>query len=332
LDKKPIWRDVIHHDGAAWIMVHFEKFDLAPGAKMIVSSPNNKYLSTYIGKEELVLRDFRTSAKWGDTVIIEVFSEVEDAGFGYVIDGYRAGSSLPAEIQTPKEQRKPPVEAPKENMAEPSQEPAATGSEKLPIAGYHHPLHLETPHPLKVKSLDNQPIWRDVIHHEGATYIRVHFEKFELAPGAKVVISSPKDSYTFTYTVKGVLERGNFWSASVVGDTAIIEVWSKVADAGFGYVIEEYSAGIVPASPGTDLLLPNPCGADDKQHAICYRWSFPYHYERARAVARVIVRDLLGRDYYCTGALVSCNGLFVTSGGATTRRMRSKFLPAKESL
>ena len=111
------------------------------------------------------------------------------------------------------------------------------------LAGLHHPLRLETPHPLRGFSFGEEPIWRNVIHREGATYIKVHFEKFELAPGAKVVISSPKSRNSFTYTGKRVLERGSFWTGYVFGDIAFIEVFSEVAEPDFGYVIDKYSAG-----------------------------------------------------------------------------------------
>lgn len=190
--------------------------------------------------------------------------------------------------------------------------PTIAGAQQ--IVGWHHPLTLETPHPVPVNVRGDKGVWKDVIRHKGATYISVHFEKFDLNPGARVVISSPYDPYSFTFTGKGVLEKGNFWATHVYGDTAIIELYSEVADPGFGYVIDKYSAGFTRFGMRQDKTR-SICGEDDKRHIVCYKWTEPAAYDRARAVAALLThwdtRDP-GLDRFCTGSLISCDGYLLT--------------------
>ena len=47
---------------------------------------------------------------------------------------------------------------------------------------------------------------------------------------------------------------------------------------------------------------------------MCYRWTWPLEYERARTVARVnVFNPATGLWGYCSGSLVSCDGLFLTN-------------------
>lgn len=186
------------------------------------------------------------------------------------------------------------------------------------VVGRHHPLRLETPHPLPVlRGPGAQRVWHEEIRYPGATYIAVHFERFDLPEGASVVISSPDDPYTFTFEGKGVLQRGRFWATHVYGDTALIDVYNTGTEAGFGFVIDKFSAGFLPLGdeqgPGGPEVV---CGADDKEHAICWKPSEPLAYDRARAVAALLSHwDAAdpGLDRFCTGSLVSCGGYLLTA-------------------
>ena len=51
------------------------------------------------------------------------------------------------------------------------------------------------------------------------------------------------------------------------------------------------------------------CGSDSKQNAVCYQGSHPNRYDKARAVARL----LIGGQSLCTGALISCENHFLTN-------------------
>jgi len=183
------------------------------------------------------------------------------------------------------------------------------------VVGYHHPYQMETPHPYRTGVPDGEPVSRHIIHHEGATYIAVHFERFDLGPGDSVVISSVDDPYSFTFTGKGVLEMGAFWATHVYGDTAVVELLSDSTAPGFGYVIDKYSAGFLPLGP-MEQDEESLCGADDKDHVICWADSEPVAYDRTRAVAALLAHldlDDPGLDRFCTGSLVSCGGLLLTN-------------------
>lgn len=180
--------------------------------------------------------------------------------------------------------------------------------------GRHHATRIATPH-WSLPSSTSLPSWEVTLSHPGATYIAVHFEVFDLAPGARVVISSPDDPDRFTFTGRGVQDRGSFWATHVYGDEARIEVFEETAGSSFGFVIDRYSAGFADlhALMGGEESI---CGTDDKVNAICHRWSDPLAYDRARSVGALLSHwdaSDPGLDRFCTGALVACGDLFLTN-------------------
>src|SRR5690606_29720545 len=85
----------------------------------------------------------------------------------------------------------------------------------------------------------------------------------------------------------------------------------------FGFVIDEYVAGFLDlggVEPGDrgDIVDEDGraiCGPDDKEAAKCYETSHPTEYNRGRAVARL----LSGGSGFCTGWLVSADGMLLTN-------------------
>jgi hypothetical protein len=183
------------------------------------------------------------------------------------------------------------------------------------IDGERIERHLETPHPYGLSdSPVPRPVWSETLRHPGATYIQVHFARFELADGDHVVVRSPGDERSWRYEGLGRAGLGRhplgFWSSRIPGDTAVIELHTRHTQGGYGFTIDGFIRGL-DVDEIDDVNLPTPsaiCGNDDAEWAKCYMGSEPEMYEEARAVSRL---DLPGSN--CTGWLVGCEGHLMTN-------------------
>ena len=87
--------DTVAYPGATYIALHFALFDLAEGDFAIVRSPDDKqsYMYSNQGRANLGISAdgfFATHIK-GDTAIIEIYSDNEKRGVGYLIDFFGRG-------------------------------------------------------------------------------------------------------------------------------------------------------------------------------------------------------------------------------------------------
>ena len=148
---------------------------------------------------------------------------------------------------------------------------------------------------------------RWVIEHKDATYIALHFSRFDLAPGDQVIVSDADGRQTYTLSGRGKLESGAFWAQHVKGDTAVVELITKGEKRGKGFVIDSYAAGFVDlGGPGDYEAV---CGAQDLRNAVCYQSSHPTQYARGRAVARLLIQGVS----LCTGWLASASSHLITN-------------------
>ena len=79
----------------------------------------------------------------------------------------------------------------------------------------------ETPHPV-LPGEKGSAVWRDVFTYKGASYIAVHFSRFDLAAGEWVTVSSPDDKFSYAFKGKGKDPSGTFWATHIPGDTAVV--------------------------------------------------------------------------------------------------------------
>ncbi len=195
--------------------------------------------------------------------------------------------------------------------------------------GEHVDSSLATPHPYPAGDGEAvKMVWSDEIFFPDATYIAPHFARFELAPDDYVVVRSPDGAQRWTYTGLGKADLGlsenGFFAVHIKGDTAIIELWAQHPDPRFGYEIDRYGRGYSPdeirafweAGLGEKMNLPelpesteSICTVNDSEEAKCYQTSEPQIYDRARAVARL----LLNGAAHCTGWLIGCDGHVMTN-------------------
>lgn len=167
----------------------------------------------------------------------------------------------------------------------------------------------ETPHPYPLGNTKGEIVWRDTITRKDATYITVHFDRFELAPEDRLELSDAKGRVVHVYTGRGYLEKGgDFWGLSVPGDTMQIRLFSGAEkhDA-YGMRIDRFAHGFPEDDePGSDKAI---CGTEDFRDVACYQSSHPLEYERSRAVVKLII----GGTRQCTGWLASCDNHVITN-------------------
>ncbi len=100
-EESLVWSDEIFFPDAVYIAPHFATFDLAPGDRVVIRSPDNaqKWIYTGLGKGGLGRSEdgfFAVHIK-GDTALIELWAAPAsnpEPGFGYQIDLYGRGYSM----------------------------------------------------------------------------------------------------------------------------------------------------------------------------------------------------------------------------------------------
>lgn len=171
--------------------------------------------------------------------------------------------------------------------------------------GVHEAHSLESPHPYGVAFGGAARSW--TIQYPGATYVRVHFNAFDLAPGDRLEIAAPDGSDSHTYTLLGPHRSGEFWAFTVLGDTAILKLES-VSGHGWGFQVDGVGKGLKP-------LVPEPvdpqtvCGPKDWKDVACYETTNPTEAANARGT----VLALSGCCVTCSAFKVSDSGQFMTN-------------------
>lgn len=196
------------------------------------------------------------------------------------------------------------------------------------IGEYVHET-FQTPHPYPGSGAGEAMLtWSDQVVYPGATYISLHFARFELADGDTVVVRSPDNTQKWVYQGRGRndlgVADGGFFATHIRGDSAVIDLYSAGGAAAYGYLIDYYGRGysddeiamMWALGIGEKANVPDPagfgesiCTTDDTREAKCYQDSDPEAYDKARAVARL----LLSGSAHCTGWLVGNAGHLMTN-------------------
>jgi lysyl endopeptidase len=141
-------------------------------------------------------------------------------------------------------------------------------------------------------------------HHPGASYMKVHFDRFTLLPGDAVTVSNPSGTESRTYTAA---PEGR-WAMSVDGDTAVVTLNGHgLGLVGVDRVARGFTAPERDAQERADQQHKvaaearqaqrdgreeSICGRDDKLDAACYRATNPVPYLRSKAVARLLINGV----------------------------------------
>jgi V8-like Glu-specific endopeptidase len=184
--------------------------------------------------------------------------------------------------------------------------PAPAAAQEALKVGEHFGITIDSAGRSDVPIIVTSSGYSYTLQHEGATYIALHFDQFDLAPGDAIVLSDADGGQRYRLTGRGKMGAGAFWAQHVKGDTVVIEWITDGMVAGRGFSIDEYAAGFAELSePGIDAI----CGTDDKRNAVCYQSTYPTEYDRSRAVARLLIQG----SSLCTGWLASSNDHLITN-------------------
>jgi hypothetical protein len=125
------------------------------------------------------------------------------------------------------------------------------GTNERLLVGYVKPYRAESPHPYG-KAAGDEPVWTDKVVSSGATFLRIQFDDFNLAPGDFVLVTTPDRSVSWKYEGNGPRRSGKLWSFAVPGDTALVEIHAPTG-GGYGYRIVNvgHGTGRYPGKTGS---------------------------------------------------------------------------------
>jgi len=174
------------------------------------------------------------------------------------------------------------------------------------VAGDVRPYHAESPHPYPEGDAGRPVVWTDAIVSPGAEFLRLRFRGFALAPGDYVTVSNPDGTDSSTYEGRGPKGTGDFWSFSVEGDTAIVEIHAGRRNAN-GYRIDAVGHGFGPGG-GPSLAEPEViCDVDDREDIACHTGDFDDVPEASEMPVARLLFVSGAFQYLCTGWLVDGN-------------------------
>jgi len=151
----------------------------------------------------------------------------------------------------------------------------------------------ESPHPVP----DG---WTATYSFPGAEFIRLHFQRFDLAAGDKLIVSNADGSQIWEYTGQGHNGNGNFWAFAINGSDVTL---TFVAPSGnsYGFMIREMGYGTIPlevSQPVPEIVV----GDDGRQDIACHT-DETVIFNAQKPVARLLF-TVKRTQYLCTGELV----------------------------
>jgi hypothetical protein len=159
------------------------------------------------------------------------------------------------------------------------------------------PLSIEHGSALQTQSPEGDKVWTLAIRSFGAFGIRLHFSNFDVGEGSVAVFARRDEADVIVrgpYTGKGPQDSGDFWTASLPGETVFIEV-SGTDEPGFEVAeflhLDKDLAGPVPLAPLT-------CHLD----VMCHSSSVDSAVRDATGQMNY-VKD--GSGFACTGTILS---------------------------
>jgi hypothetical protein len=175
--------------------------------------------------------------------------------------------------------------------------------------GEREDRRISTPHPYAGTTAGQPTVTRWTVNYPGATYIKVHFERFDLAPGDRLDIVSLDGTEAYSFTGRGYKDfERDWWGNSVLGDTAILQLTSY-GQGGYGFDIDYFARGIVPLTGDSLSGSESVCGTQDWQDVACYSGTNPTEYDRAKRSVVVLFNGFNN----CTGVKVGCPNQFMTN-------------------
>ena len=176
------------------------------------------------------------------------------------------------------------------------------------------PVDIETPHPYPQGGPGPELVWTHSLQHADATFIKLHFDEFELQGGDYLLIKDAAGNVN--QRLQGS-HPGGKWARAVPGDTAVLELYAEAGPKTYGLYVDKYGYGAVPVPGAPGGLAPSgpggqqpqlaavggstttACGGEDREK-IC----------QANVAARIAIADAVGSLMYASdcGGMFSCTG------------------------
>lgn len=130
-----------------------------------------------------------------------------------------------------------------------------------------------------------------------ATFIKVHFNIIHLNPGAYITVSSPDGAESHRYPEEAPsstpVTQSDSWALSIDGSTAVVTLHADDLPGNIVH-IDRYVVG------EDAMYTESTCGGgDDMRRAACYRSSNPTIFDKAKAVAKIVIVKS-GGTFSCT--------------------------------
>lgn len=160
------------------------------------------------------------------------------------------------------------------------------------------------------------------ITYSGASFIKVHFLSLDLMPGDYVTVSDPTSAEKYTYPGSDSTSDGRpgFWSMSITGDTALVQLHAQLsprqlsesAISQSGFTIDKYGRGY-PQEEIENILAQSTCGTNQRRDVACYQETNPAAFDKSNAVARLLIYDPSGFYSFCTAWRVGVGANMLTN-------------------
>ena len=156
-------------------------------------------------------------------------------------------------------------------------------------------------HGAMARAADGGMVWTAALHSDFAAGLRVHFEDFALPQGYEVWIYSMNGGVRGPYTGHGPLDSGEFWSHTVAGPDAVLQMRSAgaaVSEQTVTFKVTEV------AHEGRDANLKTFCSYNEDciENGDCYQGTAIDQAKGAVALMRYVERR---RTYICSGGLLN---------------------------
>jgi len=151
------------------------------------------------------------------------------------------------------------------------------------------------------RAADGSLVWSAAIRSDFAAGLRVHFENFSLPEGYEVWLYSENGGVRGPYTAKGPLDSGEFWSHTVSGPEAVIQLRGPALNT----MAVKASFEVTEIShEGRNADLKSFCSynASCIENGDCYDEPAVTDAKAAVALMRYVERR---RTYICSGGLVN---------------------------
>ncbi|WP_028890036.1 trypsin-like peptidase domain-containing protein [Tenacibaculum ovolyticum] len=162
-------------------------------------------------------------------------------------------------------------------------------------------------------------VYQKEFYSKNASYIKLYFESFDLAPGDYIEIKGSNSDEVLIYGEQGkIIDSENtmisdFWSKVLFDDKIDLKLYSfGKSDKHHGFEISKVAYGYSEKKMmrivmnNTDLNR-SICSVDNKERIACYKGTEMY--EKAKAVCRL----LIGGSSLCTGWLLGSEGNLMTN-------------------